>query len=331
MNAYLYIIPSDCWDTIKANLNMDIQDGISKSVSDAPPSHYIFKIQLFSLLTKHSVEKYESREFDAVGYKWKLVLHPNGNKSRNVKEHISLYLALAGTSSLRPGWEIHATFRLCLLDQNRDHYLMVEDATGTGKRFHGMKLEWGFDKFISLKDFNGESNGYLVDDTCVFGAEVFVCKEKNITQGECLSMMKDSIINKHVWKIENFSKLDAERYESKPFNAGNQKWKIQFYPKGKGSGQGNYLSLYLALADPTTLPPGLKIFAEMTLRLLDQLQAKHYTGKANLWFSAANPDHGWQRFVSLAYFTNPSTGHLVRDICIVEAEVTILGVANALS
>lgn len=88
-----------------------------------------------------------------------------------------------------------------------------------------MKKEWGFDKYISLKEFNESSNGYLVDDVCVFGAEVFVCKEHfKGGKGECLSMIKSPITYKHIWKIENFSKLDAESYESKIFNAGDQKW-----------------------------------------------------------------------------------------------------------
>lgn len=46
------------------------QDGILRSISDLPPTHYTVKIQLFSLLTKNNIEKYESGEFEAGGYKW---------------------------------------------------------------------------------------------------------------------------------------------------------------------------------------------------------------------------------------------------------------------
>lgn len=45
---------------------------------------------------------------------------------KNVKEYLSVYLAMAETTSLRPGWEVFATFRLFLLDQNKDNYLTVE-------------------------------------------------------------------------------------------------------------------------------------------------------------------------------------------------------------
>jgi hypothetical protein len=54
---------------------------------------------------------------------------------------------------------------------------------------------------------------------------------------------------------------------------------IRLYPKGKGIGMGLHISLYLALADPTSLPPGLKIYAEFTLRMLDQMHSRHHYGK----------------------------------------------------
>lgn len=56
----------------------------------------------------------------------KIVLYPNGNKSKDVREHISLYLALDDTSSLHHGWEIYVNFRFFLHDQNNDNYLVVQ-------------------------------------------------------------------------------------------------------------------------------------------------------------------------------------------------------------
>ncbi|KAJ0034576.1 hypothetical protein Pint_24233 [Pistacia integerrima] len=308
----------------------DDKDGIIRYSSDAPPTHYTVKMQSFSLLLKNAVEKYESGEFEAGGYKWKLVLYPSGNKSKNVKEHISLCLVIADASALCRGWEVYAVVRLFLLDQKKDKYLIVQDALGRERRFHGLKLEWGCDQYIPLTVFNDASNGYLVEDSCVFGAEVFVCKETITGKGECLSMIKDAPTCKHVWKVEGFSKLNEECYESKVFIAGDHKWKIQLYPKGRRLGTGTHCSLYLALADFTTLVPGSKIYAEFTLRILDQVQAKHIGGKAKYWFSASQQQYGWPRFMSLTYLNLPSAGCLVKDACLVEAEVTVLGISSAL-
>ncbi|KAK2650734.1 hypothetical protein Ddye_018223 [Dipteronia dyeriana] len=203
---------------------------------------------------------------------------------------------MSSTSSLKLGWEDYAVFRFFLLDQNKDNYLVVQDALLKEKRFHGLKLEWGIDQFLSLKAFNDASNGYLVEETCVFGAE-----------------------------IENFSKSDTECFESKVFVTGDQKWKIQPYPKGRRHGNGSHLSLYLVIADSTTLSPASKIYAEFTLRILDQVQARHIAGKGNYWFNASNLDTGWARFATLSYFSQHGNGLLVKDVCLVEAEVTIHG------
>ncbi|CAK9148651.1 unnamed protein product [Ilex paraguariensis] len=319
--------------------------GVLKSVSDTPPTHFTLKIQLFSLLTKNNIERYTSGDFEAAGYKWyslslplplKLVLHPNGNRSKNIKDHLSFYLMMSEASSLHPGWEVHVVFRLFLLDQNKDNYLTLEGVIsnsaivlqfyimGKGRRFYEMKLEWGFDRFIPLTAFTNPDNGYLVNDTCVFGAEVFVYHKK-----ESLLMVKDAIKCKHTWKIERFSKLDKECKDSDTFNAGDQKWKIQLYPKGNGSGIGTHISLYLALADPTTLPPGSKLFAEFILRVLDLKRDNHEFIKGTYWFSASSQQCGWPQFMSLSYLNLLNYKFLLNDTCWVEAEVIVHGVAGA--
>ncbi|XP_016438883.2 uncharacterized protein LOC107764797 [Nicotiana tabacum] len=298
------------------------EDGVSRSISETPPTHYTLKIQSLSLLKKNNIEKYTSPYFEAGGYKWKLVFHPTGNKNKNAEgKHVSIYLMMAEASSL-----VHAVFRLFLLDQNNDNYLVLQDTTvEKGRRFHAMKVEWGFDRFISQEDFNNQANGYVVDDICVLGAEVYVCQEKFKGRGDCLSMVKDPISYKHVWKIDNFSSLSADCEDSKTFMQGEHKWKIQVYPKGKGSGKDTHLSLYLALAEPSSLSQGSQIYAEFTLRILHQIGSTHYFGKANYWFSGSHTFCGWPRFISIGYFSLPGAGYLVKDTCVIEAEVTVHG------
>nr|XP_016438884.1 PREDICTED: BTB/POZ and MATH domain-containing protein 3-like [Nicotiana tabacum] len=98
------------------------EDGVSRSISETPPTHYTLKIQSLSLLKKNNIEKYTSPYFEAGGYKWKLVFHPTGNKNKNAEgKHVSIYLMMAEASSL-----VHAVFRLFLLDQNNDNYLVLQ-------------------------------------------------------------------------------------------------------------------------------------------------------------------------------------------------------------
>ncbi|KAK2650733.1 hypothetical protein Ddye_018222 [Dipteronia dyeriana] len=283
-----------------------INAGVARSISDAPPAHYTLKIQLFSILVSTSGQKYESAEFEAGGYR-KLVLHPNGNKSKNVKDHLSLYLAMSNTSSLRLGWEVYAVFRVFfLLDQN---------------------------KFLPLKAFNDASNGYLVEDTCVFGAEVFVIKERITGKGECLSLIKDPLSIKYVWKIETFRNPIHFSLE----NALNPKHSLLEIRNGRYNSirredamEKIIISLYTWLERARKLSPPSKIYAEFTLRILDQVQARHIVAKGNYLFNASNQETGWSRFATLSYFNEPGNGLLVTDVCLVEAEVTIHGIASAL-
>ncbi|CAN6551157.1 unnamed protein product [Malus baccata var. baccata] len=285
------------------SLNFDDQDGILRTISDAPPTYYTVKIQSVSLLTEKSLEKYESGDFEAKGYKWKLVFYPNGNKNRNVKEHISLYLVMLRSNAPQISLEV-CYFQVLfarseqrqLLCFSRYYFLLRKklrvpnsNTKQRKRRFHRMKPDWGFDHFLSHKIFTEASNGFLIDDICV-----------STGKGECLSMVKDPIMYKNIWRIHNFSKLDGESYDSKVFTAGDQKW-----------------YLYIALAEPKSLPPSCKIYAEFTLRLLNQ-------------FNASNLEWGWWRFITLGFFNQATMGFVLKDTCFVEAEVIVHGITSAL-
>ncbi|XP_075650791.1 uncharacterized protein LOC142621353 [Castanea sativa] len=311
-----------------ANLIFENPDDISRSTTDSPTMHFTVKIKSFSLLAKYSMERYETGEFESGGYKWKLVIYPNGNKDKNVTEHISLYLAIEAADLRPPGWEVHAIFRFFLHDQIRDNYLTIEDTKKRERRFRGIKFEWGYDKVIPLKTFKDASNGYLVDDTCVFGAEVFVSKQTSMDKGECLELIKESITNKFVFRIENYSKLTGDFYYSNLFNVGNYKWQIWLGPNGEGIGMGSYNSLNLALANKSNLSAGMKIFAEFTMRILDQINGRHPSAKLSRWFSASDYVHGWDRFISIGSSNLTNMGLLVKDTFVVEAEVAILAVVK---
>ncbi|KAM1403362.1 hypothetical protein ACFX2I_011976 [Malus domestica] len=309
------------------------QNGFSTSFSDSPPTHYALKIRSFSVLTKTSADEYESGEFEAGGYKWKLVLYPNGNKKKNVEDHISVYLEMVGADSLQTGYEVYVDFRFFLLDQNKGMFLVLQDANKKEKCFHAMMRYSGFDKLITLTSFTNPSNGYVIDDNCVIGAEVFVCKERRAGKGESISKIKDAVKCKHVWKVENFSKLGTDCCKSEPFTAGGRKWKINFYPKGNNLGKGTHISLYLELDDPKKLA-GSKVFAEFSLSIVDQMHARQESIIVNewfsTWFSTSNPNWGRHKFISLATLNQAGNGFLVKDTCIVEAEVTVHGIVTAL-
>ena len=96
------------------------------------------------------------------------------------------------------------------------------DADMRVRHYNELKLEWGIPKFIDIKTFVDQENGYLINEKCVFGAEVFVIKNPN--KIELLSMMDQPIIYPHTWVINKFSSFHKEYYKSEPF--GLCKWYI---------------------------------------------------------------------------------------------------------
>nr|XP_011462880.1 PREDICTED: uncharacterized protein LOC105351095 [Fragaria vesca subsp. vesca] len=271
------------------------QNGVLRSYSGSPPSHYSLKVDSFSFMTENTVNGYGAGEFEAGGHKWRLAIYPNGNKKRNVEGHISLYLEMAGGYSLQGDWEIYVDFRLFLLDQKRGKYLNLE-----------------------------------VDDTCVFGAEVFVCKERTKGKRDRLLRMNNAIMYKHVWKR-------LRTFQSRMINATSQNYSLletrngdKVLSEGSHQGMGTDISLYLALSDLKPTPPVTKIFAEFCLRIVDQKHANHQSGSGKQCFSAKSSSWGFPKFITLSAFSEANKGLMIKNTCILEAEVTVHGIARVL-
>jgi hypothetical protein len=96
------------------------------------------------------------------------------------------------------------------------------DANGRLRCFHKLMTEWGFAQLLSHDTLNESSNGYLVDDTCVFGVEVFVIK--GTCRGETLSMVNQPQPNYFTWRIDDYSALKDEVYLSEQFIVERRRW-----------------------------------------------------------------------------------------------------------
>ncbi|KAJ0042337.1 hypothetical protein Pint_18305 [Pistacia integerrima] len=142
---------------------------------DTPSSHYLLKIQSFSSLNNLNKFISYSLIFDFHLQLQKIVSYPKRDKENKGEGHISIYLELVEISSLPAGWEINVIFNFFVFGQLQDNY------DRRIRRFHSTKTEWGISKFLDLEMIRNPSNGYLIKDTCVFGAEVFVVK--NIFKG----------------------------------------------------------------------------------------------------------------------------------------------------
>ncbi|EYU25585.1 hypothetical protein MIMGU_mgv1a017793mg [Erythranthe guttata] len=205
---------------------------------EAPPAHFMIKIESFSVLEKYGIKKYETKEFVAtitsgcLNLYRRLIFKFNGKDS----DYISVNLAMADTTSLPTNWEVNALFSVFIFNQISGNYL---SSTGRTLCFQATKSEWGISKLISRKVLSDPSNGYIIDDRCVFGAEVFVVKREAAIERVLLTNV--NTYYNHALEILGFSQL-PQRWVSEEFDAGGQKWKILLYPKGNAEGTGSHFS-----------------------------------------------------------------------------------------
>ncbi|KAM7497066.1 hypothetical protein LguiA_021480 [Lonicera macranthoides] len=108
-----------------------------------------------------------------------------------------MYLEIVDTHTLTHDFEVYVSYKLFVYDHLKDMYYTIQDADGKIRSFHSTKTEWGFDRFLRLRTLTDPSNGYIRDDICIFGAEVFVIKHYGITDA----------VNPYIWMVENSSTI----------------------------------------------------------------------------------------------------------------------------
>ncbi|XP_028769455.1 uncharacterized protein LOC114726898 [Neltuma alba] len=187
---------------------------------------------------------------------------------------ISLFVTLKTSTERQMLLAVHLYTRSQKGFQATKH---VKDA-GT-KRFHKLQTQWGIPKFIDLESFEDPSNGFLIGDACVLGAEIFVIKPPS--KQECLSIIEEPPLLSYRWRFDNFSRANLEKYESALFFAGDYKWKLVVYPNGMHEGKGNSISLFLTI-DTSSIPSNTKLYVHCILRVKDQIKGRHAETKCEV-------------------------------------------------
>ncbi|KAH7575692.1 hypothetical protein ACOSP7_004428 [Xanthoceras sorbifolium] len=271
---------------------------ISREERDLQPAHFTLKMESYSSVLdalEGKEERYETGSFDAGGYKCNPF--PTDN------------------------WTVCVNFKLFVLNQKTNKYLTIQDAKGAVRYYDKLRTEHGYAQLLSLDKFNDPCNGYLVNDCCVFGAEVLVIQPSSGNE-ETINMVKELDERTYTWSITNFSKSEKSQY-SGDFRIGGRKWKLKFYPKGNKSQKGKSLSLYLWLADWESVEPKRKVYAKYKLRVLDHSEVNTIEKPASKWFDSKT-GQGYHDFIPLDDIYELSNGYLKNDTLILEVEFDVI-------
>ncbi|CDY43081.1 BnaCnng10870D [Brassica napus] len=293
-----------------------------KGLRDRPPSSYSLKMESFNTLLKSTnADKYVSRPFSAAGYKWTLIVYPNGNKNDNGAGFLSLYVAI-DNSTLSPHQEVFVDLRFYVFNRVEKKYLTIQDTDGW--RFSYFKTMWGFSQVLPVNTFKDSNNGYLYDgDHCEFGVDVTtptVFKESE------LFTVTDKFYNpKYTWSIQKFSTLLEDSYYSDVFSIGGRRWNIKVYPGGSATGKGKAVSIFLILNANEKFRPYEKIYVGAKLRVLNQRNFKNIEKQIDNWYNGPGygdgSGWGYNEFIPFSDLKDSSKGFLVNDVLMVQVEI----------
>ena len=104
-------------------------------------------------------EKLYSEDFTIGGYKWRLLIYPQGH-STGKGTHVSLFLHAADSDTLPSCWSRSASFTLSVLNRHGPQYSLRLD----GQRvFYAESKNWGSQQFLSLNELQRGfvSQGYV--------------------------------------------------------------------------------------------------------------------------------------------------------------------------
>lgn len=288
-------------------------------INDASHYDFLWTIHSFSRLAKRNEVDHHSGTFMAKSYTWQTGLYSMGTGNDN--HCFSFKLRLLDTPSMPSNSKFRVKYRLSLFDQIGGKHL-----THKGVNYYSKHDAYGFRAFISLDTFMDASNGYLVDDACIFGVEIFTVIPCQTTR-ESLHAL-ESIGHEYTWKIRKFSKVNKETYHEKSFLAGGYKWCICIYPNGDSESKNSHLSLYFVYSGPVDGSTSWSLYVECTLRLIDQIRGNHVTNTYTHVHTTTSRDWGYSQFIPLKDFHDTSRGFLVNDTCKIEACFTVLGLVK---
>ncbi|CAN7011532.1 unnamed protein product [Brassica rapa subsp. trilocularis] len=290
---------------------------------DRPPMSYSLRMESFNtLLQSNETERYESRPFPVGGYNWSLIVYPNGNRQDSGSGFISLYLAIDNSTLVSSHQEVFADLRFYVFKRTERNFFTVQDTDVW--RYNIFKTMWGFPRVLPLDTFRNPSNGYLFNgDNCEFGVDVTV--HSPFESSELFTVARNFPNPRFTWTIQRFSTLVGDTHLSNTFSVGGRNWNIQVNPRGRSTGAGRAMSMYLILNANEKVRPNEKIYVRARLRVINQrifsLLWTTIERPIDHWFTTPGLGWGYDEFISLDDLRDFWKGYVMGDVLIVEVEM----------
>eukprot|EP01125_Pyxidicula_operculata_P018121 TRINITY_DN6415_c0_g1_i3.p1 TRINITY_DN6415_c0_g1~~TRINITY_DN6415_c0_g1_i3.p1 ORF type:complete len:1033 (+),score=182.02 TRINITY_DN6415_c0_g1_i3:1-3099(+) len=149
-------------DQLILEFDVDVTDNTNYAPDDMSGT-FTWKILNFSA----SPERLSSFPFEVGGCHWQMSVYPKG-KTRG--DCISLYLKVAESHSLAPGWFYLLNFRFSIINQ-----LTGEKFSREESKIYRHKVEdWGFPQFMKHSSVQEGNEGYFLNDSVLIEVQIEV-------------------------------------------------------------------------------------------------------------------------------------------------------------
>eukprot|EP00898_Chlorokybus_atmophyticus_P004102 jgi/Chlat1/4693/Chrsp3S05628 len=139
----------------------------------------------------------KSRRFQVGGRDCRLIVYPRGQSQPPC--HLSMFLEVTDPRASEKEWSCFVSHKLSVVNQKAEERSVSKESQN---RYSKAAKDWGWREFVTLTSLFDQDAGFLVNDACVFSAEVLILKET----AEVLTLKDTSAFGEQcfTWRVENF-------------------------------------------------------------------------------------------------------------------------------
>ncbi|BDA47782.1 probable MATH domain and coiled-coil domain-containing protein At3g at N-terminal half [Coccomyxa sp. Obi] len=310
------------------------------AVTDSYQATFVWRIEHFmrlkDLLKKRKITGLcvKSKRFSVGGCTCRLIVYPRGQSQP--PRHLSMFLEVSDKEATSD-WSCFVSHRLVIVNQRDESRSLVKESQN---RYMKAAKDWGWREFVTLHTLFDADAGFLVNDDCIFAAEVLMLRETSEAKQvpvEDMMMgvtalalppppaevaLEESTVRgtkvRFTWRLENFAAfrtiLDSRKVFSRFFAAEGCKLRLGAYT--------SYSTLCTYLESDSTTAAGQErnFWVKSRVAVLNQRHPER-----TQWKESAICTKTWNnsvlQLVQMDELMNPEAGYLVKEGLILCVEV----------
>ncbi|CAG9460218.1 unnamed protein product [Pedinophyceae sp. YPF-701] len=276
-----------------------------------------------------------SKYFEVGGFDCRLLLYPKGD-SQALPGYLSIYLQVTDPGGNSSKWDCFASYRLAVENQRDSTRSVVRDSW---HRFSAKKKSHGWCDFTPSDQVFSKKDGFMVGDSIVVSAQILILAEhasfvKDDTMAVGASATSGEVLSgKFTWRVHNFplfqEMIRTQKIMSPLFPASECNLRLSVYQSVVAGS--DHLSMCLESKDGERANVPEKtcwcLFRMTVHNQEDPKKHMHRDSYGRFTSDSASGDNsslGWNDYMPMSQFLDPSLGYLVGQTAVFAASFHII-------